>query len=672
MALDAADWTIATNGDIRWTGAGTATNVTVLEFHRWLQDLADDPVATPATSDLLDITDSTPSDRATDNIITLINGYNIDDTAAQHIFDGSVTQAGGDTTYAGLVVVGSVPSDGDIETTLQIEQNGGIVTNYWGATTLGVGLNGDAGANILLRIMVKTRDDGADIDGRRIRVYAREAPDATNGGHTYAEFSVTMGDGNNTAAIFTSPDLNYTTAIATIAAYDQFSNTEGYQQLTIGGTAYDFYSQWVVTGGGTAPASPTMNDLYEYSKWLTRRGADGSTDPIHGFTAANTPELFRGITHQWNYDAEGGTQPATNEDFSWGSFLSVGVVTGGPYQVGEKVTGDTSGAYGRVLSFDATDTSLVVATESGTWNAAELITGTDSGATSTTDAAIVGQATGGGTARLLAVDDNGTTGTVWVQLLKGTTPGNDAITYESTDHTNVMTVDGSVTPRTLPANFLGTSTGTNIIGGFGIGIDPDDLTSSDLVFDLTNSPIQPPNTVTWTITGLVSGEDRVLVGPRNAGVLDVGQFVLTAAETSGSASIEVSTGTEAPGTGTNSEDDTPSPTGTIRVEGDDGIYYRVAYTGVTIGGSSMTFTGCTGLGDDAALGNNCFISYIDKLATGSQETFSAVYSGTNRDLFVRVRDGGTAGDLEGIKTFETPSSLTDAGGGASAIRTSDA
>jgi hypothetical protein len=94
MALDAADWTIAVNGDIRWTGAGTATNVTVLEFHRWLQDLADDAVAASASSDLLDITDDTPSDRATDNIITLLNGYNITDTEAQHIFDGSIARCG--------------------------------------------------------------------------------------------------------------------------------------------------------------------------------------------------------------------------------------------------------------------------------------------------------------------------------------------------------------------------------------------------------------------------------------------------------------------------------------------------------------------------------------------------------------------------------------------------
>jgi hypothetical protein len=62
MALDAGDWTVSVTGDIRWTGLGTATNVRVLELHRWLQDLADDAVATIGTGDLVDITDETPSE----------------------------------------------------------------------------------------------------------------------------------------------------------------------------------------------------------------------------------------------------------------------------------------------------------------------------------------------------------------------------------------------------------------------------------------------------------------------------------------------------------------------------------------------------------------------------------------------------------------------------------
>lgn len=645
MALDAADWTVSITGDIRWTGAGTATNVTVLEMHRFLQDLADDAVATASTGDYVDISDETPSDRATDNIITLINGYNIDDTAAEHIFDGSITQDGGDTVYSGLVVVGAVVAG----TQLQIVQDNALLTSYWGT-----GLNEDAAANILLRIMVKTRADGADIDGQRIRVTAREL------GDTYAEFSATLGVGNSTAAIFTGTDLNNATAAGTIATYDQFNNTEGYQQIDVtgDGTDEDYYSQWDI-GGGTTPASPTINDLYEYTKYIQRRG---TAETIHGMNG----DLFRGITAQWAYDAEGGGGPATNDEFCWGTFLDVGTITG-TYTVGEKVTGTNSGAYGRLLSVDAANTSLVVSTESGTWQSGEVVTGFTSTATSTTTAGPVGQATGGGEATILAVDDDGTTGIVWVQLLKGSNPVNDVVCYESTAHTSVLTVNGAIQSRTLSPAFLGASTGTSIIGAFGIGIATNDLTASDQLFDLANTLRQPPNNVTFTVSGLVSGEDRVLVGPESGGVLQVGQFTIATAAltTANITSVEINTTVPS---------DTPS-SGTIRVFDNDGVARRLVYTSYT--GSTFTIdptaseAAVPNVADfdvtNASIGNNVFISYIDELAAGTSASFTSVYS-SDRALFIRVRDGGGTP----IKTFETTGTLGSAGGSSTAIRTTDA
>jgi len=63
-------------------------------------------------------------------------------------------------------------------------------------------------------------------------------------------------------------------------------------------------------------------------------------------------------------------------------------------------------------------------------------------------------------------------------------------------------------------------------------------------------------------------------------------------------------------------------------------------------------------------------SFIDVLASGTTESFSYIYS-ADRTLFIRVRDGGTAGDAEGIKTFETTGTLGSGGGSATVIRTSD-
>lgn len=76
MAIVATDWTIdrdlktiAYVGDDH--GGASPSYATVIEFHRWLQSLADDPYADPASSDELDITNTDPSRRSTDNIITL-------------------------------------------------------------------------------------------------------------------------------------------------------------------------------------------------------------------------------------------------------------------------------------------------------------------------------------------------------------------------------------------------------------------------------------------------------------------------------------------------------------------------------------------------------------------------------------------------------------------------
>lgn len=548
MAI-ADDFSVATNGNIRHV-SGTTT-YTVLELHRFLQDLADNAVA--SGNDLVDITSDTPSERSTDNIITLLGDYNIDDDAAKYLYDGSIVQAGGDVMYSGLVVVGAV----NLTTTLQVVQNNALYdgdTPFWGT-----GLNAVADENILMQCLIKTRATGADIDGKRIRVYAREL------GDTYAEFSVTMGLGNAVAAIFTNEDLNNTTIEATISGWTTITNTEGYQTIDLnnGNGAKPYYSKWTRD-------TYTINQLYERSKWLSRRGTSST---IYGMDG----ELFRGITHQWLYDNEL-TGPFTeNEVVSWG-------------------TGATAG-----------------------------------------------------TGALLALKDDGTTGTMWIQLLTGVPPSDG---LQISGATATCDVNGTVTSRSVPAHFIGSSTGSSIIGAFGIGIDPDDLTTNDKLFDLTNTLQQPPNNVTFAVTGVVSGEDYVLVGPEALGELDVDQFTLNTSLSSGSTSVVITTSIPS---------DTPS-TGHIRVQDDNGIYVKAEYTSWT--GSTFTLVGT--FGATATAPRNVFVGYIDKLADATSASVTVVYN-ADRNLFVRVRDGGASP----IKTFETPATLTSAGGSVAAIRTSD-
>lgn len=539
-------------GDIRHISG--STNYTVIALHRWLQDVADD--ASYSGDDELDITDLTPSERSTDNIITLTNGYNIDDTAAQYLYDGSIIQDDGDVIYDGILVYANAGMY------LNIIQNGALATNFW--TT---GVNADSANGISHRFLLKVRTAGADIDGRRIRGTTREF------GYTYSEFPVNgTSRGNNVMALTYAIDLNNQTASGTVATWTNITNTSaGYNGIDVNNDAADeyFYSEW-------NKDTQTINDLYERMKYLTRRG---EATTIYGVAG----QLFRGITHEITVD-------------------------GG----------------------------------SGTWSAFEAVTWS------------------GGTGQLLARNNATATSCtkLWIQLLTGIAPvDNQTITGGTSGATNVMNV--TITDRTVSQPFCGVSTGSAIIGSYGFGIEAADLTASDKVFDLTNTQFSPPNFQTGTVSGVVSGEDYIIVANNDGGNIDYDQFVLNGALTGAAVTAVVVTGA-IPG-------DTPN-TGTIRILRASGVYTKHAYTSWT----SSTFTiGSTDFSsNNAANGANTFITYVDKLATSTSESFSAVYV-SSRTMFIRVRDGGTAGDLLPIKTFETTAAFGSGGFSVTVSRISD-
>lgn len=648
------DFSIAANGDIRHVA--NANTYTVLELHRWLQDLADDQEA--SGNDLVDITTFTPSERATDQIITLLDHvgdsgptFNIDDDAAEYFYNGSITQLGGNDVYSGLVMVGTV----EAATQIQVVQDEAIFTSFW--TT---GLNAVPAENILNQVLIKSRADGADIDGQRIIVQSREF------GDTYAEFSVTLGQGNSVAAIFTSNDLNNETAQGTVAAWDKFSNTESYQLLDVAGDGSanePYYAQWDI-GAGTSPTTPTLNDLYEWTKNIGRRGTSSTLyGALNGF-------LFRGITHEIPYDTETGGGPVENNNLVWGTHFSYDAPLATEGTVGAYYAFSISGAVGKLLAIDTTNDTAVFAIEPGTGPVVDNDVVTRADGTATDGHTVMGTVDGGsdtgGVGRVLADD---AVDQVWIQLLSGVAPLDDQRMYETTTagvyvDTDYADVNGSATSRTVSPEFIGASTGSNLIGAFGIGIDPLDAVVGDTYTPLDATTVNPPNNVTFSVGGLVSGEDRVLVtidGSQANPSVDYDHYTLNTTLAGGTETSVVVT--------TTIDSDTPD-SGTIRIELDTGIYRYQAYNSFT--GSTFAITSADYLDpDDATAPANVFVSFIDKLAGAATEEFTVQYD-TNRTLFVRVRDGGTAGDSEGIRTFETTATLGTNGGSTTAIRTSDA
>jgi len=556
------DFEIQNDKDIRYIGAAHtvagAGYYTVLEFHQWLQGLADDASAT--SDDFMDITRDTPSEKSFETIIQLINSFNIDDTASEHLYNGSIIQDGGDEIYDGIQVVANEGCH------VEIVQNGAIIVNdFWNSIPSGEstkGLNRDLTNGICSRFLVKVRTGGSDIDSRKLICQTREW------GYTYSEFKINgTSRGINVVPLTFALDLNNATAEGTVSGWTTITNTtEGYVGLDVNNDTTNeyYYSEW-------NKATYTINQFYERMKWLTRRGSSSTLYGVNG-------ELFRGITHQLTL-----TTP-----------------------------------------------------RSGTFNAYETVTWS------------------GGSGYMVAIDSVTTATAMWIQLVTGSAPGSGVLITGSTSSATATTT-GSATERTLSFPFCGVSTGSALIGAYGFCLEVLDLSASDKVFDLTNTQRQAPNYVTFTVGGLVSSEDYVLVANDDAGAIEFDQLILNTTLSGGAETAVVVT--------TTIPSDTPA-TGTIRIELDSGKYRRVAYTSYT--GSTFTIGSTDFSTDNATSANNVFISYIDVLASGTTASFTSIYN-TDRTLFIRVRDGGGTP----IKTFETTGVLGAAGGSTTAIRTSD-
>ena len=276
MAITAADWIVdRATGNIRYIGndhGGSPSYAPVIDFHRWLQGLADDAVA--SGDDELDITNTDPSARSTDNIISLKPPYNIDKRSSEFLYDGSIIQDDGDTIYDGIV------NFGPATVVIQILQDGKVVADdFWNEGSSG--FNADANSGISHRFMIRTKTDGADIDGRKLLGVARTF------GNTFEEFPINATSrGNNVLALSDSDDLNNETVIATVAGWTTITNTEGLRTIDVDNDSVDeeYYSEW-----NTSQPTRDINEFYERTKWLSKDpvAEDSSTDTGSDFVVDN-------------------------------------------------------------------------------------------------------------------------------------------------------------------------------------------------------------------------------------------------------------------------------------------------------------------------------------------------------------------------------------------------
>jgi hypothetical protein len=415
--------------------------------------------------------------------------------------------------------------------------------------------------------------------------------------------------------------------------------------------------------GAATDQDATMNQADDTAAVWTASATDDinitvKTSPV----IHNVPgEIFQGINIEVGFDGEAGTGFVENEVAIWGTDVTYDTLVG-TFIEGEYVTFTRASVIvsaGKILHDNGT-VRMVVSLQNPAASIIQnndIMTGLVSGATAAINVTIVDEAKSGGEGIVLAKDDNGVTGEGYLQVISGSDPiDNNIIRSATTPFTNLANATAVLNARTINPEFLGTSTGTNIIGVYGIGFQPADVGSSDKFRSLDNAVRTPKNNVIFTVAGMVASEDRVLVGPRTGVALDRGQWLLATALTGATeTAVVVKTGTDTvpwaantvnwPSTGTSGQNSK------LRIQLDSNIYRRVSYQSHdgtdTFTILSTSFTG----GNSAAINRNVFLAFIDVLASATTETFTGVHGGVDRNLFVRARDGGGTP----TKTFESTS-----------------
>jgi hypothetical protein len=230
MAI-ADDFTI-TGLDIRHVGGTTVYSG--LAFHAWLQDVADD-ASISVVGDNLSILSPNPSklDGPRSAIkpmsLNLLNGYNIDDTAAQFINFTSISQDGGNVLYTGLKSIGTPLVAGS---PMYVVQNNAKLTTYWPTGHI--------------QIMVKAKTAGAFIDNGDVRVFSRKY------GQSYADFAANLvAGGEQPAAISTAPTDWTPLSQAAALALTNITITVGDTNFNTGdGNGSKLYKGTIALAGG--------------------------------------------------------------------------------------------------------------------------------------------------------------------------------------------------------------------------------------------------------------------------------------------------------------------------------------------------------------------------------------------------------------------------------------
>lgn len=635
LPVDGDTFTDEGSGDGTVQGAVHERSYTPLHLHRLLSDLNDDSQF--VGDDDLSMLDPTPSAKDTDQIVRLIGGAYATSLLILHMFGGSIAQdpagaaAGGDAKFSGLDVQVTSPNIDTQPVIIQYDITTGLpalVTDKWSNAW-----NPDSVAGNI-RVMVKTRENGIDIDGRRVEGKLLEF------GDNYFIGSTTLGDATTSLALFSSTDGNNQTAVGTVAGapYNTAVFTDGFQTINYnnGNGATDF-AMSIDYGSADSPQT------YERSKYLQRRG---TAETIFGLNG----QLVTGVNRNFIHDGETAAL-VENQLMAWGTIVAYDTGTVAPFVQGESVT-FSGGASGRIVLLDDDDptgTMIVATVDNTAIGDGENIVGNDSGGLADVNGAVSVIESRAGSGWLIAYDDDGTAGNTYYQNMSGIDPVDDQPVYQliSEAMQNVVVNEtGNISSRTINNQFVGLYTGSNFQTNFGIGIESADAVLGDLNRNLLDVQQGVPDNQQGVVGNLRAG-DEVTVYPWDGSTLDpngdavpeVDQLAV-GTTLSGAAETELVISGAIP-------DNTPQ-VAWLRIVSDAGISRRVAYSSHD-GTDTFTFTAAEDFsGDNATAANDAMIGYIDFTETvgtdGSpgSESYTAVKGAGTTQVTATVRRGSNS------------------------------
>jgi hypothetical protein len=274
--INPAEFSISATGDIRHV-SGTQV-YTVLELHKWLQDLADNE--TFSGNDNLDILSPNPSklDGPRDAVVAsrlnlLAAGsisFNIDDDAAQYINFGSIKQNGATVQYSGLQTIGGIVANSP----MYVVQNNAKLTKFW--------------SDGHIRILIKVKTANTLIDSGNVTAFSRKW------GQTYSHFDTNLAAGGESAAA-----LSTALDSAIVLTEAQAAALSSKVTITVGDTTQDL-------GNGSGPklykgtialsSSCTLQEAYQYLQYITRENSTNTINSIPGWRYRKLNSAYSEVT----------------------------------------------------------------------------------------------------------------------------------------------------------------------------------------------------------------------------------------------------------------------------------------------------------------------------------------------------------------------------------------